>query len=140
MLLTGLTLWSLGGYYWNDRYYKADVGAAASYLEESNSGDDPILVPVVTSVFKYYHQGSADVLGTYGFPALGSAPEAAEFCDLVLADKSRCWLVLGREWFFDPEGYLPMAMSRRGHLRLVSTAAGVQVYGWEKQSTGDGEP
>lgn len=140
VLLTSLTLWSLGGYYWNGQYAKADVRAAAAHLEEANSSNDPILVPVVTSVFKYYHRGPADVIGTYGLPALRGASDATEFCDLILADKTRCWLVLAREWYFDPEGYLPMAMSRRGHLRLVSTAAGVQIYGWEKQSTGDGIP
>jgi len=140
VLLTCLTLWSLGGYYWNERYFKADVRAAAVHLDAANSGEDPILVPVVTSVFKYYYHGSGEVLGTYGLPVLNDVQEAAEFCDEILADKTRCWLVLAREWYFDPEGYLPMAMSRRGHLRLVSTPAGVQVYGWEKRSTRDGEP
>jgi len=140
ILLTCLTLWSLGGYYGNARFFKADVRSAAAHLETANSEGDPILAPVITSVFKYYYRGSGEVLDTYGLPPLGDTREAAAFCDRILAGRTRCWLVLAREWYFDPEGHLPMAMSRRGHLRLVATAAGVRVYGWERQSTSDAEP
>ncbi len=140
LLLSCLTLWSLGGYYWNERYFKADVRAAATQLEISNPGGDPILVPVVTSVFKYYYKGSGELIDTYGLPVLRGTRDAEEFCDRVLAGQTKCWLVLAREWYFDPGGNLPRAMSRRGHLRLETTAAGVRVYGWEKQITGDTEP
>jgi 4-amino-4-deoxy-L-arabinose transferase-like glycosyltransferase len=132
LLLSCLTLWSLGGYYWNGRYFKADVRAAATQLETSNPEGDPILVPVVTSVFKYYYKGSGEVIDTYGLPVLGGSQDAEEFCDRVLAGRTKCWLVLAREWYFDPGGHLPRALSRRGHLRLETTAAGVRVYGWEK--------
>ena len=71
---------------------------------------------------------------------LRGARDAEEFCDSFLAGRKKCWLVLAREWYFDPGGHLPRAMSRRGHLRLETTAAGVRVYGWEKQITGDTEP
>jgi len=137
VLLTCLTLWSLGGYYGNARYAKSDIRAVAAQLESANSGGDPILVPVVTSVFKYYYRGSGEVLDTYGLPVLRGSLDTDEFCDRVLAGRTRCWLVLAREWYFDPEGHLPRAMSRRGHLRLVATAAGVRVYGWEKQANSD---
>jgi len=140
VLLMCLTLWSLGGYYWDGRYAKADVRAAAMHLEMVNSEGAPILAPVITSVFNYYYRGSGEVLGTYGLPVLKDAADGAAFCDRILAGRERCWLVLGREWYFDPEGYLPMVMSRRGHLRLVFTAPGVMVYDWVPQSTGDAAP
>ncbi len=140
VLLCCLTLWSLGGYYWNGRYFKADVRVAATQLEMVNLQGDPILVPAVTSVFKYYYHGSGEVIDTYGLPVLGGAREAEEFCDRILADRTKCWLVLAREWYFDPGGHLPIAMSRRGHLRLDTTAPGVRIYGWEKQATSDTEP
>ena len=140
LLLTCLTLWSLGGYYWNPRYFKADVRTAATQLETANSEGDPILVPVVTSVFKYYYRGTGELIDTYGLPVLGSTRDAEEFCDRVLAGRTVCWLVLAREWYFDPGGHLPRAMSRRGHLRLETTAAGVRVYAWKKQTTSDTEP
>jgi len=139
LLLTCLTLWSLGGYYWNARYFKADVRAAATQLETANSEGDAILVPVVTSVFKYYYRGTGELIDTYGLPVLGSASDAEEFCDRVLAGRTVCWLVLAREWYFDPGGHLPRAMSRRGHLRLETTAAGVRIYVWKMQTTSDTE-
>ncbi len=140
VLLVCLTMWSLGGYYWNTGYAKADIQLAAAHLERVNSGGDPILVPVVTAVFQYYYRGSGDVLDTYGLPVLEDSREAAEFCDKILAGRTRCWLVLAREWFFDPDGHLNRALSRRGHLRLVANGAGVRVYAWEKQATSDAEP
>jgi mannosyltransferase len=140
LLLSCLTLWSLGGYYWNERYFKADIRVAATQLETANLQGDPILVPVVTSVFKYYYKGSGELIDTYGLPVLRGARDAEEFCDRILAGRSKCWLVLAREWYFDPGGHLPRAMSRRGHLRLETTSAGVRVYGWEKQATSDTEP
>ena len=140
VLLTCLTLWSLGGYYWNERYFKADVRAAAVYLEKANNEGDPVLAPVITSVFRYYYRGSGEVLGTYGHAALQGTREAGAFCERILAGRKRCWLVLAREWYFDPGDHLLTAMSRRGHLRLVTTAAGVRVYDWEMQSARDVEP
>ncbi len=135
VLLTCLTLWSLGGYYWDGRYAKADVRAAAAFLEDGNSAGDPLIVPVVTSVFKYYYRGSGEVIDTYGMPMLRTAADADEFCEQVLGDVSRVRLVLAREWYFDPQGHLPVAMSRRGHLRQTMSAAGVRVYDWEHQET-----
>ncbi|MEN8007393.1 MAG: hypothetical protein ABFS42_10285 [Candidatus Krumholzibacteriota bacterium] len=135
VLLTGLTLWSLGGYYWDGRYAKADVRAAAAFLEETNPEGDPLIVPVVTSVFSYYYKGPADVVDTFGLAALESAADADAFCDSVLGDMTRARLVLAREWYFDPQGQLPLAMSRRGHLRQTMVADGVRVYHWEKGKT-----
>lgn len=140
ILLTGLTLWSLGGYFGDGRYAKADVRAAAVFVDENNGEGSAILAPVVTSVFKYYHQGSEDVLDTYGLPPLKNSAEADSFLEKTLADRSDCWLVLAREWYFDPGGHLPRAMARAGHLRLVNTPAGVRLYQWSRQGTGDIRP
>jgi hypothetical protein len=130
LLLAVLTLWSVGGHYWNGRYAKADVRAAAAWLEEANTAGDPVIVPVVTSVFNYYYQGSGEVIGTFGLPELGSEAEAAAFCDRALGGKPRAWVVLAREWYFDPRGHLPADLARRGHLRLDLAAPGVRVYAW----------
>jgi hypothetical protein len=140
VLLTGLTLWSLGGYYGNGRYAKADVRAAAAYLEEANSEGAPVVAPVITTVFKYYYQGAGEVIDSFGLPVLRDEEAAASFCDRTLAGRTRCWLVLAREWYFDPEDHLPRALSRRGHLRLVFTGPGVRTYYWDQMSTGDTEP
>lgn len=140
VLLTGLALWSLGGYYWNGRYAKADVRAAAEFVDENNADGHAILAPVVTSVFKFYHQGPEEVLGSFGLPPLKTAAEADTFFEKTLAGRSGCWLVLAREWYFDPGGHLPRALARAGHLRLMNSGAGVRLYHWSRQGIGDIRP
>jgi 4-amino-4-deoxy-L-arabinose transferase-like glycosyltransferase len=140
LLLIGLTLWSLGGYYGNAKYAKADVRSAAAFLTEANPDNDALLVPVVSSVFKYYYNGGAEVVETHRRPALADQPAAEEFCAEVLAGRTACWLVLGREWYFDPAGHLPRAMSRLGHLRLAHEAPGIKVYGWTRKESPARQP
>jgi len=140
VVLTCLTLWSLGGYYWNGRYAKADVRAASSFVDAHNNVGTPILAPVITSVFKYYYQGPEEVMDTYGLPPLKNAAEADSFLDSTLSERSGCWLVLAREWYFDPGGHLPRALSRRGHLRLMNKAPGVRVYLWSRQAANEAKP
>lgn len=140
VLLIGLTLWSLGGYYGNGKYAKADVRAAAAFLDASAVQGELILVPSVTSVFDYYYEGTAEVRGTYGLPALLNAEDAGEFCDQILEGRTRCRLVLAREWYFDPDGLLPVAMARRGHLRLSMSADGIRVFTWEQAETNETAP
>ena len=79
-------------------------------------------------------------MDTFGLPQLGSSAEADTFIKRILDGRSRCWLVLAREWFFDPAGHLPRSLSRGGHLRLATAASGVRVYEWTQQPTGDFEP
>ena len=38
------------------------------------------------------------------------------------------WVVLARAWFFDPDGRLPTALARVGHLRRVATTPGTEIY------------
>ena len=140
VLLTCLTLWSLGGYYWNGRYAKADVRDAAGYVTTKNLDGTAILAPVITSVFKYYHHGPEEVMDTHGLSPLKNAAEADDFLARTLTGRSGIWLVLAREWYFDPGGHLPGALSRIGDLRLMYTDAGVRVYQWSRQVTGDREP
>ena len=135
VLLTCLTLWSLGGYYWDGRYAKADVRAAAAFLENENADGDPVIVPVVASVFGYYYKGAGEVVATYGMPVLHNAADANEFCSRILGDMPRARVVLAREWYFDPQGHLPLALSRQGHLRLTMSADGVRVFDWENEET-----
>ena len=140
LLLIGLTLCSLGNYYGNAKYAKADVRSAAAFLTEANPGNDALLVPVVSSVVKYYYMGEADVVETHGRQVLADQPAAEEFCAEVLTGRTACWLVLGREWYFDPAGHLPRAMSRLGHLRLAHEAPGVRVYGWTRKEPAARQP
>lgn len=134
VLLLGLTLWSLGNYYWNGRYAKADIRAAAAFVADSREAADPVLVPSVTAVYDFYQRGSARTIGTYGRPPLASAEDAAAFVAEVLAGEDRCWFVSARAWFFDPGGHLPVALARAGHLRLSAEMDGVEIYHWERKT------
>lgn len=129
LLLTGLTLFSLGNYYGNGRYAKADVRAMAAQVDRFGT-DDPILAPSVGNVFSYYHHGPGEVLGAYGLPPLRSAADAERVLDETLPGRPRLFFVEARQWFFDPGGVLPGALARRGHLRLESEAPGAKLYSW----------
>lgn len=131
-LWTGLTLWSLGNYYWNGRYAKADVRGAVERIEAENELQWPILAPAVTPVVLFYHGGSAEVLGAYEWDALTDAVSAREFCDERLAGIDECWVVLAREWYFDPHGRLLPALAGSGRLVLVEERPGTRLYRWSR--------
>lgn len=134
--LLALNLWALTGHYFDDDYAKADIRGAAQYLATANTANDPVLVPAVSSVYVYYAGDAAKVLPAFG-ALVSSAAEADVFVVEQFGDRQRGWIVLGREWFFDPRDLLPAALSRAGHLRLEHTGPGVRVYAW--QAVGSGE-
>jgi len=138
VLLLLLSLWSLAGYHTNDRFAKADLREAARLVEVRNIDEHPILVPVVTTVFRYYYEGGAEVLDTFNEPALTGSTSAEKYLERRLADVGECWVVMAREWYFDPGGTLIVAMARSGHLRVVESLAGVKIYHWVRSDvTGD---
>jgi uncharacterized integral membrane protein len=132
LILTALTVWSIGNHFGDGRYAKADVRRAAAAVEESNTAGDPILVPVVTAVFDFYHEGAARTIDTYGQPPLRSGAEADRFVAERLAGVPGCWYVAARSWYFDPHGQLPLALARAGHLRRTGGFDGVEIYRWER--------
>ena len=54
----------------------------------------------------------------------------------MLNGRNRVWVVLAREWYFDPHGELPTALARLGTLRLVAQPAGTRIFAWERSATG----
>jgi len=135
--LAGLALWSLGGYYWNPAYAKEDLRAAAAWVSSAEEGASTVLVPVVTSVFDFYYDGPAEVLDTFQEPKLRRVEDGLDLVDRRLAGRDALWLVESRPWYFDPDGVLPLALARRGHLRLARDLPGVRIYYWERISPGD---
>lgn len=131
-LWTGLTLWSLGNYYWNGRYAKADVRAAVQRVETGNELQWPILAPSVAAVAHFYQQGSAEVLGAHEWSALTDAESARTFCAERLAGIDECWVLLAREWYFDPNGRLLPALAGSGRLLLVDEFPGARLYRWSR--------
>jgi hypothetical protein len=131
--LVVLTLTSLGGYYFADRYQKEDIRAAAAYIAASSAPDDAVLVPVVTAVFRYYHAGDGPVLATWGVDRLDNLEEARALVASRLAGRTAVWIVLAREWFLDPRGWLPEALAEAGRLRAAAAFPGVRVLRWERR-------
>lgn len=134
LVLLGLTLWSLGNYFGNGRYAKADVRGAVAYVADSGQAGDPVLVPTVTGVYDFYHRGHARTIGSYGRPPLRDMAGAEAYLAEVLEGEEACWFVAARAWFFDPEGLLPVALARIGHLRFHGDLDGVAIYHWERNS------
>jgi hypothetical protein len=132
LVLTAMTLWSVGNHFGDGRYAKADVRRAVTAVEAANTTDDPILVPVVTAVFDFYHDGSGRTIGTFGRAPLRNAEEADEFVASQLEGAPACWYVAARSWYFDPLGHLPVALARAGHLRRTEGFDGVEIYRWER--------
>ena len=88
--------------------------------------------PSITSVYRYYHEGPATVLGAFEWTPLAGAAAADRFCDERLSGVERCWIVLGREWDFDPRGCLLPALGRSGHLTREQDFPGVRLYSWSR--------
>ncbi len=133
LLLTGMMLWSLGNDFWNPRYAKEDVRAAAEFLTRSNPAGEPIVVPVVTSVFDFYYDGPGALLDTYHVPALDGPEAAGQFMSTRMQGMDAAWIVCARCWEFDPEDFLPAVLSRAGTLLLEFKAPGVKVYHWQRR-------
>mgnify|MGYP003932949007 CR=1 FL=1 len=96
-------LLSLGGYYFNPRYYREDVRAAAGYIEARERSGDAVLVPVVRDVFRFYYGG--DLMDYAAYRSQTSSDAAVdELVSRVSAGHSRLWFVQSRLWRVDPEG------------------------------------
>lgn len=134
-VLVVLSLWSVGGYFFDDRYAKADIRAAVEIVNQNKTEQAIVLAPTITAVFKYYDRSGTEVLGSFGEAQLANLQSAEDFVVDRLAGYDTCWVVLARQWYFDPGGYLVPALSRMGHLRLESSPPGVKVYSWMRKPT-----
>jgi len=135
--LVGLNLWSLFGYYVNDTYAKADLRSAATANLEQVASEVVILVPSVTSVYRYYDRGIHHLIDSYGRPPLRDATAAAAYLREVLADHDQAQVVLARSWYFDPHGLLVPALADIGELQPSESWPGVVSYHWQKFESGE---
>lgn len=134
VILVGLTVWSLVGYYTDGKYAKADLRQAARWVDSSVPASEPVLVPVVTGVFAFYDQGRHQLLDSYGLPPLAGRDMADAFVGHSLIGFDSCTIVLAREWYFDPDGYLLPALAGLGELEPVCRFPGVEILHWERRA------
>lgn len=125
-----LSAWSVANHYTSDRYAKADIRAAVAGVADSEAPDLPVLAPAVSGVWAFYAPADVQLVHTFGHAALTDLGSASDFFEAELADLEQFWFVSAREWFFDPNGVLPVMLARRGHLELEKEYAGVKVYRW----------
>ncbi len=135
-VLLALTVWSLGAGRADPRYAREDVREAARVVAAAAAPGDAVMVPVVTDVYEFYDRGHQPLVGGYAKPPLASATQADTWCAATLAGRDRCWVVLARDWYFDPRGELEPALARLGTMRLVAQPAGTRIYAWERAGTG----
>ncbi len=136
VLLVGLSLTSLGGYYWNGRYAKADVRAVAAYLDARPQVDDgsprAILVPAVSNVFQYYYTGADTVLPLHGDTPWRDREQVDAMLDQALAGRDSVRWVQARAWHVDPGNLLAGALAARGQLTLELEVPGARLYSWQR--------
>jgi len=137
-LLLGLTICSLAGYYGRDDYAKADIAQAVAAVAEAKPPAQVVLVPVVTSVFRYYDRGDHLLIDSFGQPPLRSRQEALAYVSQALKGHEFCRVVLARVWFFDPHGLLLPALSELGLVRRERQLPGVTIYTWERTTAAGG--
>ncbi len=140
VVLAALTLTSLGGYYRSGKYAKADLRQAVAAVQTAQPASRVVLVPVVTSVFRYYDRGAHVLLGNPGQAPLRNRADATRYLAETLGGYDYCRVVLAREWYFDPDGYLLPALARIGHLHLEQSLSGVTTYAWERKQSPNFEP
>ena len=123
VVFCGVSLW---GYYHSPAYWKADVRAAARYIETREERGDAVLVPVVRDVFNFYYGGASERFVVFRGQA-GTDEEIERRIAGGAGDAERLWFVDARLWFVDPDRRIPAYLDAR-YERLESAAfPGVSV-------------
>lgn len=130
VVFCGVALW---GYYGSPAYWKADVRAAARYIEARERPGDVVLVPVVRDVFNFYYSGGSQRFVVYRGQA-GSDQEVEARIRAGAAGAERLWFVDARLWSVDPGRRIPTYLDSR-YRRLESVSfpgASLALYSlWE---------
>lgn len=103
LLWIGLTVVSLGHYYFDPDHRQEDVRAAARFIEERAREDDVVIAPTVRRVFEFYDQGRTPLI-----PLFAADPSEDFVATLSGAETGPryLWYVEARPWVHDPEGRL----------------------------------
>jgi 4-amino-4-deoxy-L-arabinose transferase-like glycosyltransferase len=123
---------SLGNYYFNARYAKEDVRAAARFVEASIADGECVLAPIVTEVFQHYFKKDNRVAFVAAPRGIGR-DVLEERLGRHLAGCRAVWLVRSREWDSDPEGELMLALGNMyRETARVKHFTGVEVRKYER--------
>lgn len=130
-LIVVLSAYSIGNYYFNEKYAKEDARSVAEMLETSAGERDAIVVLAIKSAVDYYYDGPAEIRG---FSDIRPEMQVALYDELshIREDRDKLWLVWSRPWN-DPESLMKSYFDEN-HVELESHEfAGVQVYAYDAQ-------
>ena len=94
---------SLGQYYFNPYYAKADSRAAARYLESVGESKDVILLVGNSTALLHYYKGDLPVVG-WGQAENSSRETIRKNVESLTGRYDRVWFVAIRPWEADPKG------------------------------------
>jgi uncharacterized membrane protein len=113
---------SLYNHYFDQRYAKEDVRAAAEFIQTAAEPEDTILVITVGQVFDWYFDGDNRQVST-----LSSQPLEV-LIDEATQDSDIVWVVESRPWQTDPRGRVLQDFEANYQLLAEQSFTGVKVY------------
>ncbi len=116
--------WGLGGYYHDERFYKADTRAVAGFLRERATANDLILVDV-EFLFGYYDHGPAP----YQYILANDDATPAELSTLCQG-RQRLYFVHWQEGVGDPKNLVDYLLRKYGQPLGEWGFRGYQVVGY----------
>jgi hypothetical protein len=108
--------------YFDARYAKEDVRAAADYVAANASPDDHILVITVTHIFEWYFHQPNMIVSTL-------SPESADtLVSEAAAGTHTLWVVESRPWQTDPKNEIKPLLDSHYSLIDKNDFSGVTLY------------
>ncbi len=139
-VLLGVSLWSTGAYFLDDRYAKEDIRGAVAAMHEHGGADLPVLAPGVGPVVRYYREDGGEVLGCWDEAVVTGRDTARDLVGRQLGRYDEAWVLSARAWHVDPSGHLPAALAEVGVMERVFTGPGVTLDRWRRKDVAEGTP
>ncbi|MDD5718567.1 MAG: glycosyltransferase family 39 protein [Candidatus Krumholzibacteria bacterium] len=135
-----LMVFSLAGYYFDDRHAKEDVRGAVAAIIEAGGPSRPLLATSVAPVVRHYWRGAGEVIGLYGEPLVTTAADAADLVRRRVAGHEEIWVIWVRSWDQDPYQLLPGALAATGSLQRAYSGPQIAVDLWRRRAPEEGTP
>lgn len=123
----GGMIWSVGNWYRDSRYAKADMRSAAAFLTAEVKQGDALIISSASTVrqLRYYgFQPSSDFVKV---KSTSIDQALAQIEGLTGNANGRTWLLESRAWDSDPHHKLSRALSQHASMELERTWPGVTV-------------
>ncbi|MFN2206019.1 MAG: hypothetical protein ACK2UT_08895 [Candidatus Promineifilaceae bacterium] len=129
--LTGLSLWGLAVYFFDEDAAKDDIRGAARYLEEAGGAGDLIVVPDSDWSLPFEYRGEADVV----MPGLANGDEQWDNLAAMLPASGRVFTLDYARGTRDWQGLLPFALHKAGEQISSQEIDDLVVRGYQLDET-----